>query len=182
MCLGKEVIYSHLRETNVLTSRNSKAFMWIRNIAPIIGISSEPRLCQRSALQLPGLWMHIVPTNYKRQRAVGGLTVSSKTACFTAVDDAQQRSACQRWTAHVKDLLLKNKVAEIKHCVQIVQGTDRLRQQNVLHHLTKMTHHSTFVLISLFLMWNSGYLKKKKKKKVLLERKNIFCHYFYIYF
>lgn len=67
MCLGKEDMYSHLWETNVLTSRNSKAFVWIRSIAPIIGLSSEPRLCQRSALQLPGLWMHIVPTNYKRQ-------------------------------------------------------------------------------------------------------------------
>lgn len=125
MCLGKEDMYSHLWETNVLTSRNSKAFVWIRSIAPIIGLSSEPRLCQQSALQLPGLWMHIVPTNYKRQRVVGGLTVSSKTACFTAVDDAQRSALilsalnCPRERSPPQ-----NKVAEIKHCVQIRQGTD----------------------------------------------------------
>lgn len=126
VCVGKEDMYSHLWETNVWTSRNSKAFVWIQSISPIIGLRSELRLCQRSALQLPGLWMHIVPTNYKRQRVVGGLTISSKTACFTAVDDAQQRSA------FILSVLNnpreksppQNKVAEIKHCAQIRQGTD----------------------------------------------------------
>lgn len=78
--------------------------------------------------------MHIVPTNYKRQRVVGGLTVSSKTTCFTAVNDALQHSAlilsalnCPRERSPPQ-----NKVAEIKHCAQ----TDRRRQQKDLHHLT----------------------------------------------
>lgn len=82
--------------------------------------------------------MHIVPANYKRQRAVGGLTVGSETVCSAAADDAQKRSApilsapnCPRERSPPR-----NKVAEIKHCAQIRQGTDRWRQQKVLHHPT----------------------------------------------